>query len=51
MMLFFAGVILHSTRGMFVELRHYLLDQFGGAAEYENAAAAQVDDLALEVGR
>lgn len=51
-LLVFAGLILHSTRGMFLELRASLLEQLAPARQISRAEGErQAEELALEVGR
>jgi glycosyltransferase involved in cell wall biosynthesis len=53
MLLFFAGIILHSTRGMFVELRRALFERLGTEVptQVTQVTTIQQDELVLEVGK
>lgn len=53
MLLFFAGLILHSTRGMFVEMRRVMLSRLADARygmPPPSAAETPRDELAIEAG-
>jgi len=51
MLLFFAGVILHSTRAMLIDLRQDIQGRVGAAVKQQDLGDRPQEELSIEVGR